>query len=95
MADSRDIIIRPVISEKTTLLRLSRKYEFVVSPFANKIEIKRAVEDIFDVKVEKVNIVNKKGKEKRMGMYVGKTPAYKRALVTLAEGHSISFFEGL
>lgn len=95
MADPRDIIIRPVISEKSTILRQFRKYEFVVSPFANKIEVKKAVEDIFDVKVEKVNIINKKGKEKRMGMSVGRTSNYKRALVTLAEGYSISFFEGL
>lgn len=95
MADPRDIIIRPVISEKSTILRQFRKYEFVVSPFANKIEVKKAVEDIFDVKVEKVNIINKKGKEKRMGISVGRTSNYKRALVTLAEGYSISFFEGL
>lgn len=95
MTDPRDIIIKPVISEKSTILRQFRKYEFVVSPFANKIEIKKAVEDIFNVKVERVNIINKKGKEKRMGIYVGRTSNYKKAIVTLAEGHSISFFEGL
>lgn len=95
MADPRDIIIKPVISEKSTFLRQFGKYEFIVSPFANKIEVKKAIEDIFGVKVEKVNIVNIKGKMKRMGMFVGKTSGYKKALVTLAEGHSIQFFEGL
>ncbi|MBC7319359.1 50S ribosomal protein L23 [bacterium] len=95
MADPRDIIIRPIISEKSSILRELRKYEFVVSPFANKIEIKNAVEDIFGVKVEKVNVIKQKGKKKRMGIFEGKTSGYKKAIVTLAEGHSISFFEGL
>lgn len=95
MADPRDIIIRPIISEKSSILRGLRKYEFVVSPFANKIEIKNAVEDIFGVKVERVNVIKQKGKKKRMGIFEGKTSGYKKAIVTLAEGHSISFFEGL
>lgn len=95
MADARDIIIRPIISEKSSILRELRKYEFVVSPFANKIEVKNAVEDIFGVKVEKVNIIKQKGKKKRMGVFEGRTSGYKKAIVTLAEGHSITFFEGL
>lgn len=95
MTDPRDIIIKPVISEKSSVLREFRKYEFVVSPFANKIEIKNAIEDIFGVKVEKVNIIRQKGKKKRMGIFEGRTSGYKKAVVTLAEGHSIPFFEGL
>lgn len=95
MADPRDVILMPIISEKSSALRELRKYEFVVSPFANKIEIKRAIEEIFGVEVEKVNIIKQKGKKKRMGVFEGKTSSYKKAIVTLAEGHSISFFEGL
>lgn len=95
MADPRDIILRPIISEKSSILRELRKYEFVVSPFANKIEVKEAIEEIFGVEVEKVNIIKQKGKKKRMGIFEGKTSGYKKAIVTLREGHSISFFEGL
>lgn len=95
MADARDIIISPIITEKSSILRELRKYEFVVSPFANKIEVKNAIEDIFGVKVEKVNIIKQKGKKKRMGVFEGRTSGYKKAIVTLAEGHSITFFEGL
>jgi large subunit ribosomal protein L23 len=95
MFDPRDIIIRPIISEKATDLRSFGKYEFIVASYANKIEVKKAIEDIFGVKVEKVSIINRKGKEKKMGMFVGKTSSYKRAIVTLVKGNSISFFEGL
>ncbi|MCX7796056.1 MAG: 50S ribosomal protein L23 [bacterium] len=95
MADPRDIVLRPIISEKSSMLRELGKYEFVVSPFANKIEVKRAIEEIFGVEVENVNIIKQKGKKKRMGIFEGKTSGYKKAIVTLKEGHSISFFEGL
>ncbi|MGC8972128.1 MAG: 50S ribosomal protein L23 [bacterium] len=95
MADARDVIIRPIITEKSSILKELGKYEFVVSPFANKIEVKKAIEDIFGVKVKKVNIIKQKGKKKRMGIFEGKTSGYKKAVVTLEEGHSITFFEGL
>ncbi|MCX7796693.1 MAG: 50S ribosomal protein L23 [bacterium] len=95
MADPRDIVLRPIISEKSSMLRELGKYEFVVSPFANKIEIKKAIEEVFGVEVKNVNIIKQKGKKKRMGIFEGKTSGYKKAIVTLKEGHSISFFEGL
>jgi large subunit ribosomal protein L23 len=95
MRDSRDIIIRPLISEKSSDLMEENKYTFVVSVRANKIEIKRALEEIFGVKVEKVNTANFKGKMKRLGRYpAGKQPRWKKAVITLAEGSKpIELFE--
>lgn len=95
MNDPRDVIIEPVVSEKSYALLEQNVYTFVVSPDANKPEIKSAVESIFDVKVLKVNTVNRKGKRKRNrknGSY-GKRADQKRALITLAEGDSIELFE--
>jgi len=94
--EARDIIIRPVITEKSMNLMSERKYTFIVDKRANKIQIKKAVEDIFGVKVDKVYTMNYKGKPKRMGKYEGKTEAYKKAIVKLTpDSKGIEFFEGL
>ena len=95
MRDARDVVIRPLISEKSSDLMEDNKYTFVVSVRANKIEIKRAIEEIFEVKVKAVNTANFKGKKKRLGRYpMGKQPAWKKAVITLAEGSKpIELFE--
>ena len=92
---NHDIIIKPIVSEKSMDQLADRKYTFKVAMNANKIEIKKAVEEIFKVKVVDVNTVRVKGKEKRMGRSVGRTSDYKKAIVQLAEGDSIEIFEGL
>ena len=91
--EARDILIRPLITENTTKLMTEGKYTFVVDKHANKIEIAKAVADIFKVKVEGVNTVNVTGKTKRMGRTSGKRPDYKKAIVKLAAGESIEFFQ--
>ena len=94
--DPRDIIIRPVVSEKSYAAYDLNVYTFVVAPDANKIEIRNAIETIFDVKVTNVNTVNRKGKRKRnrrTGGY-GSRPDSKRAIVTLSEGDAIEIFGG-
>ena len=93
MKDPRDIILRPVISEKTYGLLDENKYTFVVDPRSNKTEIKQAIEKIFEVKVVGVNTLNRPGKKKRRGFIVGKRPDTKRAIVTLAPGDEIELFE--
>lgn len=95
MKDYRDIIIKPVVTEKTMNLLADNKYTFIVDKKANKTEIKNAIEAIFKVKVEKVNTVMVKGKVKRMGRFEGKTPDRKKAIVTLKPGHKIRLFEGM
>ncbi|MEQ8842394.1 MAG: 50S ribosomal protein L23 [Acidimicrobiales bacterium] len=95
MKDHRDVIIRPVVSEKSYGLLDTNVYTFVVAPGASKPEIRDAVESIFEVSVLKVNTLNRKGKRKRnrrTGGFGTKT-GQKRALVTLAEGDSIDLFE--
>lgn len=92
--EARDILIRPLISEKTSQMMEENKYVFVVAKKANKIEIAKAVTEIFNVKVESVNTMNKRGKTKRVGRTYGKRPDYKKAIVKLAAGDTISFFEG-
>jgi large subunit ribosomal protein L23 len=93
--DPRDIIIKPVVSEKSYGLFDQKVYTFVVHPDASKPEIRDAVQAIFDVKVRKVNTLNRQGKRKRnrKSATFGKRPDTKRAIVSLAEGHSIDFFE--
>ena len=91
--EARDILIRPLITERTTQLMAEGKYVFVVAKAANKIEIAKAVAEIFKVKVEKVNTVNVLGTTKRMGRTSGKRPDYKQAIVKLAAGETIEFFE--
>ena len=90
---SHDIIRKPVITEKSMSSMAEKKYTFIVHVDANKSQIKRAVEEVFNVKVEKVNTVNVLGKTKRMGRTSGKRPDYKKAIVKLAAGESIEFFE--
>ena len=96
MKSPYDVIIKTVISEKSMDDAQNRKYTFKVAVDANKTQIKLAVEEIFDVEVAKVNIMNVKGKAKRMGRYEGMTAASKKAIVTLTEGSKeIEFFQGL
>lgn len=90
--EARDILIRPLITERTTDLMTEGKYVFVVDKRANKIQIADAVKEVFNVKVEKVNTVNVRGKTKRMGRTAGKTASYKKAIVKLAAGETIEFF---
>lgn len=95
MRDHRDVIIRPVVSEKSYGLIEDNTYTFIVAPDASKPEIRSAVEAIFDVSVLKVNTLNRKGKRlrnRRTGGW-GQRSGQKRALVTLAEGDSIDLFE--
>jgi len=91
--DARDILIRPLITEKSTQLMEEGKYVFVVAKKANKIEIAKAVAEVFNVKVADVNTVNVSGKLKRMGRFVGKRSDYKKAIVKLAPGETIEFFQ--
>jgi len=84
-----DIILAPVITEKSMAERQNNVYTFKVSKTATKDEIKFAVEEAFKVTVKKVNTLNTKSKRRRVGRYVGKTKTYKKAIVTLAEGSSI------
>jgi len=92
--DPRDIIRRPVVTEKSTDLMAEKKYVFEVDPKANKTEIKQAVEQIFGVKVEKVNTMNVRGKVKRFGRYSGRRRNWKKAIVKLTEdSKTIEVFE--
>ena len=94
-ANPRDILIRPIITEKTSQMMQENKYTFQVPLDANKVEIRQAVEAIFKVKVLNVNTIRVLGKTKRMGKYVGKRSDYKKAIVQLAEGNTITLFEGM
>ena len=91
---AHDIIIRPIITEKSSALVELNKYTFEVHKSANKIQIRNAVEQIFKVKVLSVNTMNVAPKPKRMGAFVGKTRSWKKAIVALQEGQRIEFFEG-
>ncbi len=91
MADIKyyDVILKPVISEKSMNMMADKKYTFKVHPDANKTEVKRAVEEIFGVKVQKVNTLSVRGRKRRQGYTMGFTPAWKKAVVTLKKGESI------
>ena len=91
--DHRDILIAPVVSEKSYGLLDEGKYTFIVDPRANKTEIKIAIEQVFAVKVESVNTINRKGKTRRTKFGLGKRKDTKRAIVTLREG-TIDIFGG-
>lgn len=94
--NAHDIIIRPLLSEKSYAGIKDKKYTFVVMKTANKTQIKLAIEEIFGVKVEKVTTANVHGKLKRQGKYEGYTPDYKKATVQLkADSKSIEFFDSL
>jgi large subunit ribosomal protein L23 len=90
----RDILVRPVVSEKSYGLLDEGKYTFIVDPEANKVQIRQAVEEVFRVKVTGVNTINRPGKRRRTRRGWGKRPDTKRAIVTLAEGDRIDIFGG-
>ena len=90
--DLADIILKPIVSEKATILLEDNKYVFDVALKATKTSIKLAIEDLFEVKVVKVNTSRPPRKKKRVGRFIGFKPQYKRAVVTLAEGDSITLF---
>ena len=94
ISDPRDILIAPVVSEKSYGLLDENKYTFLVDPRANKTEIKIAVEKVFGVKVTSVNTLNRQGKRRRTRYGYGKKADTKRAIITLAEGESIDIFGG-
>jgi len=93
--DLRDVVIRPLVSEHSTDLMADNKYTFEVDLRATKSQVKRAIEEIFSVKVVNVNTARIPGKLKRMGRHIGRRPERKKAIVRLAEGDSIEIFEGL
>lgn len=96
MTYAHDIIIRPIISEQSMDQLADKKYTFVVKKSANKIEIKKAVEEIFGVKVSSVNTLNMIGKMKRMGRNEGRRAGWKKAIVKLtADSKTIEFFDGM
>lgn len=96
MTFAHDIIIRPVISEHSMEQMENRTYTFEVKINANKIQIAKAVEEIFGVKVEKVNTIRMQGKMKRMGAHEGRRASYKKAMIKLTEdSKTIEFFDGM
>jgi large subunit ribosomal protein L23 len=94
MRNPHEVLIKPVVTEKTTNLMEENKYTFEVDKDANKIEIKHAVESIFKVNVVDVKTLTVKSKPKRMGKYVGRTSSWKKAIVTLKPGERLPIFEG-
>ena len=96
MTNAHDIVIRPIITEKSMAGIPNMRYTFAVAKDANKIEIAKAAESAFDVKVAKVNTINVRGKMRRQGRFEGYTPSWKKAIVTLKKNSKpISFFEGM
>lgn len=96
MKDPRDLIVAPLISEKSmAMIEENNTYTFKVDKRANKIEIRNAIEEIFKVKVLNVNTINMRGKKRRLGRNEGKRPDWKKAMVKLAEGNRIEIFEGM
>ncbi|HEY8450371.1 MAG TPA: 50S ribosomal protein L23 [Bacillota bacterium] len=96
MKSPYDVILRPVVTEKSMAQVADGKYTFVVDRRATKPEIRRAVEELFNVEVERVNTITMRGKVRRMGRYVGRRPDWKKAIVTLKEGQRIKqLFEDL
>jgi large subunit ribosomal protein L23 len=93
--DPREVLISPVVSEKSYSLIEDNKYSFRVHPKAHKTQIRQAVEELFDVKVEGVNIVKVRPKPKRRGFHRGQKPGWKKAIVQLREGDRIEIFEGV
>ena len=93
--DMVDVIIRPLVTEKLSNLSAGQgQYGFVVDPLANKIAIKRAVEQKFDVRVKSVRTINVQGKMKTLGKFTGRRSSWKKAMVTLEKGEKITLFEG-
>jgi large subunit ribosomal protein L23 len=99
MRDPREVIVRPVVTERSMELSTGDagdpQYAFIVVRDANKLEIKNAVEKLFNVSVSHVNTMNYRGKARRVGRHLGKRPAYKKAIVRLKDGESIDVYEGV
>ena len=96
MKAAQDIVIAPIITERSMSAIADKKYTFKVATDANKVEIAEAVAKLFGVEVAKVNTMNVRGRKRRMGRYVGTTAAWKKAVVTLSEkSKTIDFFDGL
>jgi large subunit ribosomal protein L23 len=95
MIQEKNILLAPVVSEKSVAAMEDNQYTFLVDTNSNKIEIRKAVEKQFSVHVLKVRTMNYEGKLKRMGRYQGRRASYKKAIVTLKEGESIPVFEGM
>lgn len=96
MREARQIVIRPVVTEESAMLQeTDRTYTFIVAKDANKIEIRNAVQSLFDVKVEGVRTAVYRGKWRRMGRSEGRKASYKKAIVKLAEGDTIDVYEGI
>ena len=95
MKSAYDVIIAPIVSEKSMGMFQEKKYTFKVNPAANKIEIKKAVEEIFKVEVDRVTTLNVMGKNKRVGVHQGKKSDWKKAIVKLKGTKTIEFFDNL
>jgi large subunit ribosomal protein L23 len=93
--DASQVIIRPVVSEKSYVLASADKYTFRVHPDAHKTQIRQAVEELFEVKVVAVRTISVKSKPKRRGLYQGRTRSWKKAIVQVRPGDSIPIFQGL
>ena len=94
-ANPRDVLVKPLVTEKASAMMQENKYTFVVAWDANKTEIRQAIEELYKVKVVNVTTLRVLGKTKRMGKYQGKRSDYKKAIVRLAEGNTIPVFEGM
>jgi large subunit ribosomal protein L23 len=92
--EARDVLKRPIITERAAAQMEENKYTFEVDSAATKIDIKNAVEEVFKVKVTRVATLKVPGKVRRMGRHVGRTPSWKKAIVTIEKGQRIPFFEG-
>ena len=90
--EARDILLRPIVTERSTAMMEEGKYVFAVAKKANKVQIAKAVAEVFGVKVDSVNTINVTGKMKRVGRSVGRRPSYKKAIVKLVPGETIQFF---
>ncbi len=95
MPSDKDIILYPIISEKTVRLKEENKYVFKVDWEANSSEVGKAIEEKFKTKVVKVNLIKMPGKKKRLGRYTGKTPRWKKAIITLKPGEKIKELENI
>lgn len=93
--NSYEVLRRPVITEKSTQLSERRQYVFEVASEANKIDVRRAVEEVFKVRVRAVNMARVRGKERRLGRSHGYTASWKKAIISLQEGDKIELFEGM
>jgi large subunit ribosomal protein L23 len=89
-----EVLLAPVVSEKSYSLIADRKYSFRIHPEAHKTQVRQAVEELFDVKVERVNIVHVRPKPKKRGLFRGRKPGWKKAVVQVREGDAIEIFEG-